>query len=396
MRSLCHIAMVSPRFAEGQTVGGAETLLKVTAEKLCKRGIQVTFLTTCAENHNTWENVLPEGRKKVGQIDVIRFPVNSTRNARLFKQMQIDMCTGVEMSREEELLWIRNSVTSDALIDYLKVHQDHFDCVLAGPYLFGLVWQVVEALPEKTLLVPCLHDEGFAYASIMKDMFLKAQGCLYNAEPEQHLAERLYGIAPERGRVVGMGLDSFAFSAERARGALAFEEPYLLYCGRRETGKGTPLMTQYVAAFRERTGRDIRMVFTGSGNIEAPSELYHVITDMGFVDEQTKHDLMAGALAFVHPSTFESFGIVLLESFLAGRPALVHAGSEVLSWQCRRSEGGLWFRHYPDFEEELTFLMDHPDAADAMGRQAQAFVQNEYAWPVVEERLLSALQELGR
>ena len=76
---------------------------------------------------------------------------------------------------------------------------------------------------------------------------------------------------------------------------------------------------------------------------------------------------MAGALAFVHPSTFESFGIVLLESFLAGTPALVHARSEVLRWQCRRSGGGLWFRHYPDFEEELLLLLNNENLRKRMG-----------------------------
>ena len=58
-----HIAFISPRFAEGSTVGGAETLLKNLSKRLLQKGMKVTFLATCAENHFTWENSLPAGKK---------------------------------------------------------------------------------------------------------------------------------------------------------------------------------------------------------------------------------------------------------------------------------------------------------------------------------------------
>jgi glycosyltransferase involved in cell wall biosynthesis len=165
----------------------------------------------------------------------------------------------------------------------------------------------------------------------------------------------------------------------------------VIYSGRREDGKGTPLLCEYLQAFRERNNQDIKLVFTGSGAINAPSELLPHILDLGFVGEQEKHDAMAGALAFVHPSTFESLGIVLLESFLAGTPALVHARSEVLRWQCRRSGGGLWFRHYPDFEEELSLLLSNEGLRKRMGAAGHEYVLKEYSWESVEKRLFQAL-----
>jgi glycosyltransferase involved in cell wall biosynthesis len=170
--------------------------------------------------------------------------------------------------------------------------------------------------------------------------------------------------------------------------------PYLLYSGRREPMKGTPLLTGYVDCFRKRTGRDIKLVFTGSGEIEAPVELEPHMVDVGYVTEQEKREAMAGALAFCHPSPNESLGIVLLESWLAGRPALVTAASDVLVYQCRKSNGGLWFRNYPEFEEELLLLIDRPDLADAMGNAGRVYVQTEYAWDAVDRRLQAALSEL--
>ena len=200
-----------------------------------------------------------------------------------------------------------------------------------GPYLFGLIYFASRIHPEKTLLVPCLHDEPFAYLGVMKKMFEAVRGFMFNTEPEHELARRLFGICrPRSVRVVGMGIDPFEADPNAFAARHGLTPPYVIYSGRREDGKGTPLLCDYMQAFRERTGQDIKLVFTGSGPIEAPPELLPHILDLGFVGEQEKHEAMAGALAFVHPSTFESLGIVLLESLLAGTPALVHARSEVL------------------------------------------------------------------
>jgi glycosyltransferase involved in cell wall biosynthesis len=263
-----------------------------------------------------------------------------------------------------------------------------------GPYLFGLVYAASRIHPEKTLLIPCLHDEPFAYTSVMADMFRNVRGFLFNSEPEQALATRLYGLRPEQGAVVGMGLTPFEADGKSFITRHGITAPYVMYSGRREGGKGTPILTAYLQAFRQRTGRDIRLVCTGSGPIDAPPELQPFITDLGFVSEQEKHDAMAGAEVFIHPSTFESLGIVLLESFLAGTPALVHAGSEVLQWQCRKSRAGLWFRNYPEFEEALQILLRDEELRDAMGRFGRDYVISQYAWPAVEARFQKALDTL--
>ena len=147
-------------------------------------------------------------------------------------------------------------------------------------------------------------------------------------------------------------------------------------------------------AFRERTGRDVKLVFTGSGAIDAPAGLWPHILDAGFVSEEEKHEAMAGAVAFLHPSVNESFGIVLLEAFLAGTPGLVHAKSRVLVSQCKAAGAGLWFRHYPDFETQLLYLLDNPDARSALGARGRDFVAREYAWPAIERKFFAALDAL--
>jgi len=389
-----HIAFVSPRFAEGTTVGGAETLLKNLALRLAARNIKITFLATCADNHVSWENTLPPGTKQVGPIELIRFPVDPKKDAGAFAHIQDEIMRETDLDPTEERKWIENSVNSQAMYDHIRENADRYDVIITGPYLFGITWFAAQILPEKTLLIPCLHDEPYARLKIMKDLFEAVAGILYNAAPEALLAQQLYNISPEKGRLVGMGLDPFEGDGDAFIRKYKIKRPYVIYCGRRETGKGTPLMTHYLSTFRERTGHDIMLLCTGSGDIEAPPEFQPHIMDLGFVSEQDKHNAMAGARVFIHPSTFESFGIVLLESFLARTPALVHAGCNVLQWQCRQSGAGFWFRHYPDFEEELLLLLSDKKLRNNMGEAGRRFVVNQYAWNVVEQRLLNALTEL--
>jgi glycosyltransferase involved in cell wall biosynthesis len=248
--------------------------------------------------------------------------------------------------------------------------------------------------------VPCLHDEPFAAVRRVAAMFRRVRGCLFNTEPERRLAHRLFGGGAGDGsaspwtvdRVVGFSLpEPGPPAAQRVPSAGLPSGPYLAYCGRREPLKGTPLLLDYWAAFRRLTGRDVKLVLTGSGPVTPPDGMAPHIVDLGYVDDAAKRAVMAGAVAFCHPSVNESLSIVLLEAWQQDTPALVHASGEVLRHQCRAAGGGLWFRDCPEFIEALNLLLDRPDLARAMGRAGHAFVRREYAPQAVCDRLLGAL-----
>ncbi len=387
------LAFVCPRYAGAGAVGGAETLLKNLAIHAAGMGYEVDFLTTCAQSHYTWENTLPPGAQEMDGMTVRFFPVDA-RDEGAFLRVQQQIDRGVKVPEADEALWLRNGVHSAAMLEHLAANAAGYRAILAGPYLFGLTVAAASAHPEKTLLVPCLHDEVFARLGTVRRMFGAVAGCLFNSQAERELAGELYGFPETRGRTVGMGLDPFEADPKAFAARHGIDVPYVLYSGRREPLKGTPLICDYMLTFRERTGRDVRVVFTGSGDIAAPDALLPAVFDAGFVSEEEKHEAMAGAVAFIHPSVNESFGIVLLESFLAGTPALVHAKSRVLVAQCRAAQAGLWFRHYPDFEAELLRLLDDPAARAALGANGRRFVEQEYAWPVIEHKLGEAIDAL--
>ena len=385
------IAFVCPRFNDEGTVGGAENLLKELALRAALNGRDVHFLTTCAVNHFTWANEKPAGIREVGGMTVHEFEVDEDRDLEQFIDIQGRMSQGGDVSVDEEQTWLDNNVNSRTLVNHLR--ESSYDRVVVGPYLFGLTWQVQQVLPEKTYLVPCLHDEPFAWLRVMKRLFEQVRGFLFNSEPERRLTQRLFDISTARTAVVGLGLESpdadpSAFSRDHG-----LQTPYVVYAGRREPLKGTPMLTDYVDVFRRRTGRDVKLVFTGSGEIEAPTSLHPHIIDLGFVSDQKKAEAMAGATAFIHPSVNESLSIVLLEAWLTGTPCLVTAFSDVMRYQCEQSGGGLWFRSYPEFEEQLTLLLDRPELRLELGRSGRAFVEREYNWSVVARKLFHALDE---
>ncbi len=385
------IAFVAPRFAEGNTLGGAETLLRRLAERAAAAGRDVDFLTTCARNHFTWANEIAPGVRTINGMRVRFFPVDGTRDLDTFRRVQDRISHGAEVSRDDELLWQKNNVNSSALYDHLRSEGGAYERIVMGPYLFGLIYFASEIHPRRTLLLPCLHDESFARLRTVRDLFLRVAGWVFNSEPERDLALRLYGLNPAPARIVGMGIDPFEANAARFRAKYRIGSPFVLYSGRREPLKGTPLLMDYLLAFRERTGQDLKLVLTGSGPIEPPPALATHIHDLGFVSEEDKHDAMAAAEVFCHPSANESLSIVILESWLAGTPVLVHAAGDVMPYHCRKSGGGLWFRNYPEFEEGLLLLTSRRDVREQMADSGRSYVKSVYAWNTVEPRLLGAL-----
>ena len=382
------IAFASPRFADGNTIGGAETLLKSLAMDARRLGYSVDFLATCASNHFTWANEIPPGKREIDGINVHNFPVDD-RDAGLFLQLQENINKGKTLSAEDQERWMANSVNSSALYEHLKANDYHR--VITGPYLFGLAQRVAALDPTRTVLVPCLHDEAFAYQDILKPMFTDSRTIIFNTHQEQRLATQLHGQHSMEMPVVGMGIERFSADPHAFATRHGLQGPYVIYCGRREELKGTPLLLDYLNAYRSRTAQDIKLVLTGSGDFHPPEDLAPHILDVGFVSEIEKREAMAGALAFIHPSQLESLGIVLLEAWLASTPALVHSGSPVLVDQCRQSNGGLWFRSYADFEECLMRLQSEPAIGEALARQGREFVVERYSPEAVRARFREAL-----
>lgn len=394
--SRLRLAFVSPRWAPAAS-GGAEVLSRLLAEHLVRRGHHVEAFATCAEDPHTWSNDRPAGSSRANGVTVRRFPVDPCRVSREFLNIQRQINLGHRVTREEEERWIGGSVTSGALNDALAALKEDFDAFIFVPYLFGITYFGSMICADKSLLIPCLHDEPFAYLSIYRDMFARFRGFLFNSGPEMELATRLYGLPKERTFLVSMGFDDPENpGAERFRTRRNLPEPFLLYAGRREEGKNTHLLVEYFKTWRRRGGAGLKLVLMGTGGVGVGEAGGEAIVDLGFAPEQEKIDAMAACLAFCQPSVNESFSIVLMETWLAGRPVLVHGDCAVTRDHVVRSNGGLWFDDYFTFGECLTWFRDHPAEALIMAESGRAYVRRNYSWDAVMQRFEKAVgQTMG-
>ena len=105
----------------------------------------------------------------------------------------------------------------------------------------------------------------------------------------------------------------------------------------------------------------------------------------GAVDEATKEAAIAGCLALVQPSYFESLSMVLLEAWAHRRPALVQGRCDVLVGQARRSGGAIPYTGFAEFEAAVD-LVSSPGLGTELGVAGRPFVEERYGWDDVLSR----------
>ena len=112
-----------------------------------------------------------------------------------FDAVNYKLMNGMSITDEEEKIFIEESVNSPALYEYIKSNRDEYSLFVYIPYMFGTTYYGVLACPEKSVLIPCFHDEPYVYLNIFKKAFTQAAGMVFNAQPEAELAERVFGFS---------------------------------------------------------------------------------------------------------------------------------------------------------------------------------------------------------
>jgi glycosyltransferase involved in cell wall biosynthesis len=386
-----NIAAVVPRY--GASIGGgAETLVRDLFLSLRDTPVSMEVLTTCAMDHRTWENILPEGETTEDGIRIKRFPV-SERNLDIFIKAEQKLQQGFMLSEDEQIAWLENSVNSRSLYEYLYSNALSYDFIFYAPYLFGTTFWGSSLYPENSILIPCLHDEAYAYLPIMRYMFRQVSGVMWNAEPEAVLANAIYRLPQlaDKGHVVGMGFDLLP----QVEAVPMHDKPYLLYSGRKETGKNLDYLISCYQEYRAESSAPLDLVLIGSGKIDFLESLPEGVIDKGFVSEDDKRQFLMGASLFIQPSTNESFSIVIMEAWREGVPVLVHADCAVTSYHVKRSEGGLWFRSVKEFIAIIKQLEADSEIFCEMGGKGKKFVSSEYSREAVLKRFLEGFEIWG-
>ena len=157
---------------------------------------------------------------------------------------------------------------------------------------------------------------------------------------------------------------------------------YIIYVGRIDEGKDCPMMFKYFMEYKKRRPESgLKLVLMGKPVCEIPK--HKDILSLGFVSEEDKFSGISGAKSLVLPSKFESLSISVLEAMTLSVPVIVNGICEVLKGHCLKSNGGLYYMNYFEFEGILDYIFSHDKEYEAMRSNARLYIDNNYRWEVI-------------
>jgi O-antigen biosynthesis protein len=389
------VAVVSFRYGT-DFVGGAETSLRIIAESFTQAGQHVEVFTTCTRSVAAWSNDVAEGTTMLNGVPVHHYRVDPGNYSRHVETVQAVREADGDVPAEVGRAYFTHSIQSSRLVQALGRRIGAFDAVVVGPYLLGLTHAIASAFPDKTVLLPCFHDEAFARLTITREVYERVAGILYHSPEEQAFAEQKAGINHPYSVCIGTWIDSGKV-AEPARAArrLAGVGKYLVYCGRYSPHKGLPRLIAFARRYHERWPERFTFVFLGEGEVPIPDEPW--ARDLGFVDEQDKQDVLAGASALIQLSCQESLSLVTLEAWAQATPVIAAAECDVLAGLISRSGGGQLVKDFESFAAALDNLWKNPERWQILGRQGRDYVRAANGCrELFTTRVVEAITQLAR
>jgi glycosyltransferase involved in cell wall biosynthesis len=385
-----------------EVAGGAEAACREMASRLAGRGHQVDALTSCAQSYVDWANFYPEGTEILDGVTVHRLAVAKARQDRFFGPMNARAVHGhkpVPLYLQTE--WMRmQGPDLPGLVPWLTQRAASYDVVVFFTYLYYTTWAglPVAAGLAPTVLHPTAHDEPPLWLPLFDWTFRQPTAFGFLTEEEEALVNRRFHAVRPR-TVVGLGVDLEATGDEtafRARYGIG-DRPYVVYVGRLDPGKGSDELYGYFTAYKARNPGPLALVVVGEP--VKPFAPHPDVICTGFVDEATKTAAMVGSMCLIQPSYYESFSLVLAESWVQSKPALVQGHCDVLVGQAQRSQGAIPYVGYAQFEAALDLLRSEATLGSELGARGRRYVERRYSWDTVldlEEHLLAAAQRMFR
>jgi len=375
--------------------GGAELLCRLVAEERAVRA-QTEVLTTCALDYVTWNNHYRPGEERLGDLRIRRFPVERPRDPGSFGRLSERLRPRMgSLSLAEEENWMRDQGPwSPELFRYIERNERNYDAFIFFTYLYATTYFGLPPVAKKAILVPTAHDEWPIYFGMWDRLVELPQAFVFQTEEELAFLRRRFPKARLDGPTLGVAVEPpMQTHPDSFRSRYGIDAPFVMYAGRLDPSKGVGELLDHFESYRRGMGDRTELVLVGRAAMDIPPK--PGIRALGFLPEQQKWDALAACEAFIMPSPYESLSIACMEAWSVGKPVLVNAQSEVLVGQCRRAEGGLWYRDRDEFCAALEVLLGDAAVRRGLGAQGQRFVAANYRWPRIMDgycALVSAIR----
>jgi glycosyltransferase involved in cell wall biosynthesis len=312
-------------------------------------------------------------------------------NARLLALPRAALVPGVNpVSPDDARTWTEQNINSRALEDYLETNAAAYDAIVFIPYLYGLTLRALPRVAGNAWMMPCFHDEVYAYLPDVAHATYAARGLLFLSEGEQELAARLFGPCVwTKGAVVGAGVEFEGLDAHRDAPLppLLAKGRFILFLGRRDPGKGLELLLRaYEVARALPGGQRLELVLAGPGSTsyDDPRAGVH---DLGLVDDATRAALLWNCAALASPSANESFSRVLFEAWHCGRPAVVRQSCDATRIALESALGGWVAESESDWTARIAAIAGMDEVALSIpGAAGRSYAQKHADWDAVLDR----------
>ena len=377
------IAIINQRYGI-EVNGGSELYSRQIAEKLAVK-YEVEVLTSCALEYEKWSNHYKEGEEIINNVTVRRFKTEHERRQAKFAALDKEMHINRNVSEEQSERWIDEmGPYCPMLIEYIRKHKEEYRVFIIVTYLYYTAVRSMPEIAQKTIFIPTAHKEPYIDFKMYKKIFEMPKAYIFLTDEERELVWAKFDIQDKPYDVMGVGVDvpeNVDDSAFKKKYALS---KYIIYVGRIDYGKNCPRMFEYFIEYKKRNNNSLKLVLMGKAVIDVPK--HPDIINLGFVSDQDKFNGIKGEKALILPSKYESLSISVLEAMCLSVPVIVNGRCDVLKGHCTKSNGGLYYNNFFEFEGAVNYLFFHKDIYEKMQENAMHYVSTYFDWKVIMEK----------
>ena len=310
-------------------------------------------------------------------------------------QSLIDVTNAREMREDERFLAVRGP--HSALLDaWLHDHVADYDVVLAHGVPFST--SVLGARHARQQHVPCVvlphfhMDDKYYHWREFYEAFRSADRVIAAPRPAKELFFDRIGaraVSVPGGGVNATEFENVATSGGAFRALHPSGDPFVLVLGRKSGAKNYATVVAAVEAVnRAGTRLDLVMIGPDDDGLRLDSPHVH------FLGSQPR-PVVLGALAHCHclatMSESESFGIVVVEAWMCGRPVVANGRNVAFADLIEHGRNGLLCQTADDVAAALKRLVDTPDEAACLGAAGRTEALARYTWPRVANAINDVL-----
>lgn len=364
MRAPSNVLLLCWRDTGHPQGGGSETYLERVGAELARRGARVTFLTSFYPGAVREEN--RDGMRFVragGRISVYPRMLGTILAGRLGFGPLAGRSPEVVVDTQNGVPFFASLVAGVPTV--VLVHHCHREQWPVAGRLLGRVGWFIESR-----ISPLVHRRN-RYVTVSAPSKSELVGL---------------GVDAERISVVRNGIDPVPDGIVAAGSEIPSSTPLRLCVLSRLVPHKQVEDALTVLAHLRRAGLEVELDVIGGG--WWADELRTAADDLGVTDavvfhghvgERRKHELLAGASIHLMPSRKEGWGLAVVESAQHGVPTIGYRSSVGLIDSIDDGETGLLVDGIDELLSATRKLLDNPDEARRLGRNARRKAQT-YSW----------------